>query len=125
MSEKQKKNSIFLYITKELKEELFLKNNEFIKKNEPCKFGLFFVLKLDHSGNPIAVIRKYIEDGEKGFPTENGKILPFFCLFPFFLLEKKYFKCDNCNIPGQVRGYYMRNNTNVPYTFCPLCTEGV
>lgn len=125
MSKNKKKNSIFLHVLPNIKDEVFTVNKTNIEKRLPCEFGIFFVLKVNEYGNPIAILNSYVGSLQKNKPMEDGKIVPFFFLIPFTMNENQYFKCDNCDVTGQNRGYFMTLDTNVPYTFCPICTEGM
>lgn len=120
------KKSINLFIDPELKRSL----QERIDKNNKNKnlntLGIYFGIQINESGLPIAILNKTVFDATNKLPTDKeGKVLPYFLLFPYRPLQELFFKCDNCSIPGQSRGYIMQVPGSSAYTYCSICTEGV
>lgn len=88
---------------------------------------LFVEVETDSTGLPCNIIRQYI--GEKtdkvAIDEKTGKPVPAMMLTPFRIVkDHTFFKCDNCGLPGQTRGYSSPNKIKNEYFFCLACTEG-
>lgn len=129
MADQTKKQFIAVVIPPEVKEAVWQSYElERTKKIKADKLQIIFVLlELDKlTGTPKKILRLYNEV-QTHIPAldEHGNRIPSMMLFPFRTQkDQPYFKCDNCNMTGQDRGYYMMNQYHMKLTFCMNCTEG-
>lgn len=115
----KKKKFLHILLTKDLLTTLKEKN---VDKKNP--YGIFLLLELDINNTPIGIIEKCVEPYTY-IPVKNNIPIPYYFLMPFELEKNKYFKCDNCDITGQQRGYVIYFGQGVIRNLCSICTEGI
>lgn len=116
-------NSSFLHVY--FSPELIKKIHEVnVVSNDTNSHGIFLLLNVDSNMRPISVVSAIVEKTSYIPRLPNNNVFPHFLFIPF-KLDKRFFKCDNCNITGQNRGYMMYLGQMAPRYFCTICTEGV